>query len=75
MGMKLVAQTAALFWSVDHVFCNFEVGTFPAIRTAPPLILYRGVFSYPPRVLCLGVSLGKYVFIGSSFPVAVVTEY
>jgi hypothetical protein len=26
MGMKLVAQTAALFWSVDHVFCNFEVG-------------------------------------------------
>src|SRR5579859_3480094 len=29
MGMKLVAQTAALFWSVDHVFCNFEVGNFP----------------------------------------------
>jgi hypothetical protein len=28
MGMKLVAQTAALFWSVDHVFCNFEVGRF-----------------------------------------------
>jgi hypothetical protein len=26
MGMKLVAQTAALFWSVEHVFCNFEVG-------------------------------------------------
>ena len=60
MGMKLVAQTAALFWSVDHVFCNFEVGTFPAIRTPPPLILYRGVFSYPPRVLCLG-RLGRYV--------------
>jgi hypothetical protein len=29
MGMKLVAQTAALFWSVEHVFCNFEVGTAP----------------------------------------------
>jgi hypothetical protein len=27
--MKLVAQTAALFWSVEHVFCNFEVGTAP----------------------------------------------
>jgi hypothetical protein len=26
LGVKLVAQTAALFWSVDHVFCNFEVG-------------------------------------------------
>lgn len=32
MGMKLVAQTAALFWSVDHVFCNFEVGIFPVIH-------------------------------------------
>lgn len=30
MGMKLVAQTAALFWSVEHVFCNFEVGISPA---------------------------------------------
>lgn len=26
LGVKLVAQTAALFWSVEHVFCNFEVG-------------------------------------------------
>jgi hypothetical protein len=31
MGMKLVAQTAALFWSVEHVFCNFEVGSFSFI--------------------------------------------
>ena len=29
MGMKLVAQTAALFWSVEHVFCAFEVGIVP----------------------------------------------
>ena len=28
MGVKLVAQTAALFWSVEHVFCNFEVALF-----------------------------------------------
>jgi hypothetical protein len=37
MGMKLVAQTAALFWSVEHVFCNFEVGIsiqFFALTTA-----------------------------------------
>jgi hypothetical protein len=27
LGVKLVAQTAALFWSLDHVFCNFEAGT------------------------------------------------
>lgn len=26
LGVKLVAQTAALFWSLDHVFCNFEAG-------------------------------------------------
>lgn len=26
MRMK---QTTALFWSVEHVFCNFEVGIFP----------------------------------------------
>lgn len=25
MEMKLVAQTVA-FWSVEHVFCNFQVG-------------------------------------------------
>lgn len=31
MGMKLVAQTAALFWSVEHVFCAFEVGIFPSL--------------------------------------------
>jgi hypothetical protein len=27
LGVKLVAATAALFWSVEHVFCNFELGT------------------------------------------------
>jgi hypothetical protein len=32
MGIKLVARTAALFWSPDHVFCQFEVGMSP-----PPL--------------------------------------
>jgi hypothetical protein len=26
MGRKSVTQTAALYWSVEHVFCNFEVG-------------------------------------------------
>jgi hypothetical protein len=26
MGMKLVTQTAALFWAVDNVLCNVEVG-------------------------------------------------
>jgi hypothetical protein len=26
LGVKLVAATAALFWSVEHVFCNFEMG-------------------------------------------------
>ena len=25
LGVKLVAQTAALFWSVEHVLSNFEV--------------------------------------------------
>jgi len=29
MGRKLLAQTAALFWSVEQVFCNFEVGNIP----------------------------------------------
>jgi hypothetical protein len=29
MGTKSVPQTAALFWSVEHVFCNFEVGNIP----------------------------------------------
>ena len=44
MGMKLVAQTAALFWSVDHVFCNFEVGTPPTIHphTFPALFSLQG---------------------------------
>jgi predicted Rossmann-fold nucleotide-binding protein len=26
LGAKLLAQTAALFWSVEHMFYNFEVG-------------------------------------------------
>jgi hypothetical protein len=26
LGIKLLAQTAALFWSVEHMFCNFDVG-------------------------------------------------
>jgi hypothetical protein len=39
MGMKLVAQTAALFWSVDHVFCNFEVGIFCNLVTDLALFL------------------------------------
>jgi len=26
LGVKLVARTAALFWSIDNVFSNFEVG-------------------------------------------------
>jgi hypothetical protein len=26
LGMKLVSQTAYLFWSLEHVLCNFEVG-------------------------------------------------
>jgi hypothetical protein len=50
MGMKLVAQTAALFWSVDHVFCNFEVGTIPPspVSSAPPTpqIIYLQLFSH-----------------------------
>ena len=25
-GIKLLAQTAALYWSVEHMFCNFDVG-------------------------------------------------
>src|SRR2546423_9253482 len=29
-GFKLLAQTAALYWSVEHMFCNFDVGMFPA---------------------------------------------
>jgi hypothetical protein len=32
LGVKLVAQTAALFWSVEHVLCNFEVGIIPFQR-------------------------------------------
>ena len=34
LGVKLVAQTAALFWSLDHVFCNFEAVITP-IRSIP----------------------------------------
>jgi hypothetical protein len=26
LGAKLLAQTAALFWSVEHMFYNFDVG-------------------------------------------------
>jgi hypothetical protein len=26
LGVKFVMQTAALTWSVDQLFCNFEVG-------------------------------------------------
>jgi hypothetical protein len=26
IGMKLVTQTAALFWSFVHVLCNLDVG-------------------------------------------------
>jgi hypothetical protein len=39
LGVKLVAQTAALFWSLDHVFCNFEAGTAPPL--SPPLSLFQ----------------------------------
>ena len=27
LGVKFVMQTAAMTWSVDHMFCNFEIGT------------------------------------------------
>lgn len=27
-GIKLLAQTAALYWSVEHMFCNFDVGIY-----------------------------------------------
>jgi hypothetical protein len=35
-GIKLLAQTAALYWSVEHMFCNFDVGMsfFPKIPTS-----------------------------------------
>jgi hypothetical protein len=26
LGVKFVMQTAAMTWSVDHMFCNFEIG-------------------------------------------------
>ena len=39
MGVKLVAQTAALFWSVEHVFCNFEVG-MPASHSGLTVALF-----------------------------------
>jgi len=29
LGLKYLAQTAALSWSVDHMFSNFEVGIPP----------------------------------------------
>jgi hypothetical protein len=31
MGIKLVARTAALIWSVEHVLCATETGTFPSL--------------------------------------------
>jgi hypothetical protein len=27
LGTKLLARTAALCWSVEHMFCNFDIGT------------------------------------------------
>lgn len=42
MGMKVAAPTAALFWSVEHVFCIFEVGIFPPpIFPSIPTSCYR----------------------------------
>ena len=35
MRKRMVAHTAALFWSVEQVFCNFEVGNItPFPRTS-----------------------------------------
>lgn len=39
IGIKLLAQTAALFWSVEHMFCNFDVGMSLPLRCT-----YVGLF-------------------------------
>jgi hypothetical protein len=58
MGMKLVAQTAALFWSVDHVFCNFEVGmdSLESLEIDLPVAIIFGVFPS-----CISPPLSLYI--------------
>src|ERR1700721_778319 len=51
LGVKLVAQTAALFWSIDHVFCNFEAGTNLSI----PQLIRHSPF-HITVVICGGAS-------------------
>ena len=72
MGMKLVAQTAALFWSVDHVFCNFEVGIDPF--SAKFIIAFCVAFLDPTlAVVCFCWSdicaLALHVFISPFLPI------
>jgi len=45
LGVKLVAHTAALFWSVEHVFCNFELGMFPFTSLNLALFLLEWLLS------------------------------
>lgn len=33
MGMKVGAETVSLFWSVEHILCNFEAGIYPLVST------------------------------------------
>jgi hypothetical protein len=77
MGMKLVAQTAALFWSVDHVFCNFEVGKIPPPQKKKENTSFPGPLSHPQvfAACCYRFLLLRRVLIGSAIFISMVTEY
>jgi hypothetical protein len=52
LGVKLVARTAPLFWSIDNVFSNFEVG-----NSRSPILLICSSFS----VTVVGSRGGKWI--------------
>jgi hypothetical protein len=75
LGLKFLAQTAALSWSVDHMFSNFEVGIqrFLFMLTNKLFFFCNGYVPWrkvklvlSPRMrrnfnCCLGISLEKHV--------------